>query len=501
MKTPIGIPDNQNRFTGGYRLKASPREVKALEKLSALTIWDLIESEPVLFMSSSFGSKDLRNKDRKFLEIEKNTDTDDVIVYTENVMGFLSVEGQHIQIYSRFDSRGHENIEKGKSAKDYFLMHMLSKVCGVSHSILRTGTGNEHSMDLYSLFFPKLLKDALRQGVFRSYRKYEHNDMKVKGQIDVVRHLRDNMPFNGSIAYSSREYDSDNYVTQLIRHTIEYLKTKPIGQQLLSRDTETRAATLMIIQATPTYCAKQFASIIQQNIAKRVSHPYYYKYIQLQQLCVAILQHKKASYGINQTKQIQGILFDGAWLWEEYLAVILKEQFKHYTCQSAFHLFESEGKPFQEIIPDYLSLEENANGGKMAVADAKYMVLLSDHLPAERACAVYYKTIMYMFRFKADKGFLFHPVLRKAEAVDNDLFPDEESIIVSDYTIVDRPDCHLYKMGLVVSNDAEEETFTKKKKVDDYWKKYCETMKYREAVFVDKIDKLIKSSASTIGST
>jgi hypothetical protein len=61
MKSPLCIPDNQNRFTGGFPIKANPKGIKALKQLSALTIWDMIESNPVFFVSSSFGQKDIRN--------------------------------------------------------------------------------------------------------------------------------------------------------------------------------------------------------------------------------------------------------------------------------------------------------------------------------------------------------------------------------------------------------------------------------------------------------
>lgn len=458
MKSPLCIPDNQNRFTGGFPIKANPKGIKALKQLSALTIWDMIESNPVFFVSSSFGQKDIRNKERKLLEVEPGLESDEYVVYTENVMGFLSVEGQQIQIYSRFDSSGHENKERQKNTKDFFLMHMLSTVCGVSQSALPSTLSNEHVFDFYSLFFPKLLKDAMHQGLFRAYQKYEYNDMRVKGQIDVSRHLRTNIPFNGRVAYSSREYDSDNFVTQLIRHTIEYLKTKPIGQQILGRDTETRTAVSMIIKATPTYDTKLLKSVFQKNTSKPVSHPYYNKYIHLQQLCLAILQHKKVSYGGNSNKQIQGILFDGAWLWEEYVAALLKHKFKHYTNKSAFCLFERDGKPFQEIIPDYLSLEDNAYGGKKGVADAKYMFLHGDHLPAERACAVYYKTIMYMLRFKSKKGFLFHPFLSTNYMKDETGSSYESS--VKELNIIDNDGVKLYTVGLEIPFYNKDEKFS-----------------------------------------
>ena len=51
-------------------------------------------------------------------------------------------------------------------------------------------------------------------------------------------------------------------------------------------------------------------------------HPYYSEYRYLQQLCLQILRHEELKYGTSDN-EIYGILFDGAWLWEEYLNTLL----------------------------------------------------------------------------------------------------------------------------------------------------------------------------------
>ena len=61
--------------------------------------------------------------------------------------------------------------------------------------------------------------------MYKQYITRKNNDANVRGVIDVNRHIRYNKPFNGKIAYSTREYSYDNDVTQLIRHTIEFIST------------------------------------------------------------------------------------------------------------------------------------------------------------------------------------------------------------------------------------------------------------------------------------
>ena len=197
---------------------------------------------------------------------------------------------------------------------------------------------------------------------------------------------------------------------------------------------------------------------------------------------------------VDSVRQIYGILFDGAWLWEEYVAKVLAEKgsmLKHYTRKnSPYRLFLKGNKQFQPIIPDYFD-EENK-----IVADAKYIPLIKDELSAEKAAPVYYKTIMYMYRFNANKGFLFHPVSKKMDEETGEIVAvDDRPYVDNDYTIKGRPDCHLYKLGLVVADNVTQKTVgdkaEKKTKLDDAWKKFRDTMNDREEKFVTGVNDLI----------
>ena len=59
-----------------------------------------------------------------------------------------------------------------------------------------------------------------------------------------------------------------------------------------------------------------------------IAHPYYTEYTMLQKICLKILRHENIIFG-NKKDKIYGLVFDGAWLWEEYLNTILHEIFIH----------------------------------------------------------------------------------------------------------------------------------------------------------------------------
>ena len=443
--------------------KKNGNDDTVLRTLSSTTLGDLMKTDgcDVLVWPHSFQDSADEIKDQYIFQIsEKDRKTIDSLT-TGNVVGFIGKDKTEIRIHSRFSS----DVGKGGKVNDYFLYHMLSKVMGANWLNLDTSSSSQDSVfDLLLFFFPKLLKEALSQGMYKKYVYREYNDANVRGVIDVNRHILRNIPTNGKIAYRTRELSYDNPMTQLIRHTIEFIRRKPFGKAVLHNDPDTEGCVQQIVQATPTFQAQHRQVVINDNI-RPIIHPYYTKYAALQTLCLRILRHEKLSYDAANDNKIHGLLIDAAWLWEEYIASVLSEgtDIKHYTRKNShYHLFKDENGSFQKIIPDYYD-------GGTVVADAKYIPLnRSRDLDANRAAPIYYKTIMYMYRFNTNKGFLFHPV-RQDET-------EEEYVVSETYQIDGRDDCSLTKVGLVVDGNAQS------------YPEFCERMKEKDIIFVKSLN-------------
>ena len=316
------------------------------------------------------------------------------LLQTNSIVGFIGRNKTHLSIHSRF-------ADNGKN--DYFLHYMLQKVAKINLFSLQHTMDDDNVFDFLLYIFPLYLKKAITQGVFRQYVTHNYNDANVRGVVNVNRHIRCNEPFNGKIAYSTREYSYDNDLSQLIRHTIEYIKKYTGGNEILNIDSNTKNAVSQIISATPSYDYNKRQNIINRNL-RPIAHPYYFEYTPLQRLCLQILRHEELKYG-QKEDEIYGVLIDAAWLWEEYLAEIIQEKYNHYTKDSkpTFSLFKNR---YQQIIPDYLSLDMGT------VADAKYIPLNEKKWYEEdssSATAIYYKTITYMYRFCSKTGYLLYP--------------------------------------------------------------------------------------------
>ena len=312
---------------------------------------------------------------------------------TNSMVGFIGRNNTHLSIHSRFADNGKE---------DFFLHYMLQKVAKINLFNLQHTMDEDSVFDFLLYLFPLYLKNAISQGVYRQYITHKYNDANVRGVIDVNRHIKYNEPFNGSVAYTTREYSYDNHITQLIRHTIEFI-SKNGGDDILNIDEDTKQAVAQIIGATPSYINNELQSVINKNLTP-IAHPYYNEYAPLQRLCLQILRHEELKYG-QEEDEVYGVLIDAAWLWEEYLATILEGKYNHYLKDTGkrFYLFKPKK---QQIIPDYLSLD------KKIVADAKY-IPLNEKIwfkeDSSNATAIYYKTITYMYRFCSKVGYLFYP--------------------------------------------------------------------------------------------
>lgn len=308
MEEPKPITITDNCFQG-YILKGEELAHKEnLSKLSALPIGELkIEENPnlLVFPQSLNQYKDGITNEYIFT-MRDNT------IYTGNIMGFVGYKNTRLRIHSRFAKTDEQ---------DFFLHYMLQRVFAVNLFDLNYTSDQTSIFNFLIYIFPAFLKRAYRQGLYKEYQTHHYNDTHLRGRIDMAQHIRKNIPFTGNITYQTREYAYNNDVTQLVRHTIEYIRLHPYANGILQNDADTKEAVNAIAQATPTYNRQERLKVINRNL-RPIRHPYYGEYRYLQQLCLQILRHEELKYGTTND-EIYGILFDGAWLWEEYLNTLL----------------------------------------------------------------------------------------------------------------------------------------------------------------------------------
>ena len=313
----------------------------------------------------------------------------DNFLSTNNIMGFIGYKDTRLRIHSRFV----------KKKQDFFLHYMLQKVLAINLFNLKYTSDQIDIFDFLIYLFPTFLKQAYKQGLYKEYQTRNYNDSNIRGRIDISRHISQNIPFVGRVAYQTREYTYDNSLSQLIRHTIEYIRNHQYAGDILRNDSDTSDAVRAIVQATTTYNRQERQRVINQNL-RPLQHPYFREYRPLQQLCLQILRHDELKYGTDNN-EIYGILFDGAWLWEEYLNTFLnKIGFKHPRNKEKMgriYLFENNKG---DRYPDFYQRDY--------VLDAKYKQFETREVHKVDRNDLH-QLIAYMFIEKATKGGFVFP--------------------------------------------------------------------------------------------
>ena len=384
------LTDNQQSISKEEFIAKYP---KISQALLDRTIDNLSQEDSIFIFPNDLKNSSDLDKDLKILETVNQK------IKTGNVIGFLGCGQERLTISSRFSSK----------SDDYFLHYLLQKVLNINLTSLDVGLSYEDRLyQLLIYLFPKYLEGAMRKGLYKEYQRFSHNDSHIKGVIDVRNHLKKNLPFTGNIAYTTREFTFDNPIMQLIRHTIEYIKNqKSLGRSIIDSNRENITE---IIRVTPSYKLSDRAKIIRRNQTKPLRHAYFREYRKLQELCLMILNREKHGLGYQEQK-IHSILFDVAWLWEEYVHTLLPKDFTHPRNKDKTDGISVFSDRKRKVFPDFYHKELKI------VLDAKYKELEFTEKGINREDL--FQLISYSYILKAEKAGLVFP--SKHKVVDNEI--------------------------------------------------------------------------------
>lgn len=342
-----------------------------------------LQSEDLFLFPPRFYETDDLSSEQMILESNSG------VLKTTNIMGIIGHDDEQLFIGSRFDRQN-----------NYFFYYMIKRVMNIN--IVNKDVDVELKkgyLDILIFLFPRYLNLALRKGLLKEYRTHHHNDQNIKGRIAFKRHLKENSPFTGKVAYTTREFSYDNPVINLIRYTIEFIKMRKDFRSVLNHDDMTMNNVKQIEAHSFNYRRLNVLTVIQHNLKKPVRHGYYYEYRTLQILCLAILRANESIYKKSAENKVYGILFDGAWLFEEYVNLLINDAYHHpqnKTGEEKKHLFEES---IGLIYPDFIS----RNHVNRTVADAKYKRYSGIHGKD------YLQLVAYMYRFDSKQGYFIYP--------------------------------------------------------------------------------------------
>lgn len=338
---------------------------------------------------------------------------------------------------------------------------------------------------LLAFVFAAQIERAYRKGLYRRYRTYECNDSKVKGKIDITRHIRLNPLDNGKIAYSYREYTADNDVNKMIFTAYTYLqKRHPNIMRNLEKKRRTVGECITQFRNIMQPASRQEAQKLVQRECRKITHSVYHDWEEVRKTAILILRHMGIFVREAQAeKTIHGVLINMNWVWEQYLQSILEDGIKGkgYTFQpqDKKNIFIRNKNPLHTLKPD-LCIYKDENKTPALILDAKYKNAWSDAVQNkngnfdERVREDYFQILAYMYGFRCNKAGIFCPC-----SASNSSHSEYEYY---EYTITkDREKEKFYLLPLYIPHSQESK--------NNSFKSFKKAMETNEKKFKDQVKK------------
>lgn len=368
--------DNHFGDNGAWASNLPATEVAALRRYSGKTLRELknLAGSNLIVIGEGAGS-DGEDSISYFSigdEIEEDGETGGVTrlrLDTGNLMGVLNLRDRsstvRVAIHSRFDE-GNE--------KQPFLNYLLSRVYDINYLDL-VQAGNQSFMEiLLAIRFVQRIAEAREVGLYRQYKEFRCNDLNFKGRLNLSRHIRENMPIGGRIAYVKREITFDTPLNHLFRFVVALIEKR--WPMLLERNIEAKRMISELKVNSPSWSSMSLVKTLQERECREsVRHPFFAQYYEELRVLARMLL---CGDGLNvfeaDESEVSGVIFDGAWLWESYLATVLEPLgYTHAICGtdvgrlSIFKEVPNDwGRAQTCFYPDFY------NSTRGVVLDAKY---------------------------------------------------------------------------------------------------------------------------------
>lgn len=319
------VPKGEDGLAGP---RVSEAQRKLLDRYGRLSFGELSEFShgAIVDLSGSHLDETGRKELRFFEYHEKPDDDGEFRLDTGNLMGVLRFHDKstgasvQVEVLSRFD----------KGGNNYFLNYLLSRAFDVAIGEDPVSARRPHLLDLLlDVLFVRRFGEASRNGLLRQYRTCRNNDWAFKGRLDLSRHIRENIPLPRGIAYVKRELDQDVPVNRLL--LLAALVVRARRPDLFERNEDARDALRELRAAIPD--PGDVRSVLSHRDCREpVRHPFYREVWEpLRRIARMILEEERWQlFQDDEEEAVSGVVFDGSWLWEEYIATLLvPEGFRH----------------------------------------------------------------------------------------------------------------------------------------------------------------------------
>lgn len=330
-------------------------------------------------------------------------------LWTGGYVGTINVNINNYNITVNLRSRFDDDNSR-------FLMYIFLKSFNGNGKIYKemTISGNkEKTWDLLlMILFVRYLHEAFKKGIYKQYQEFEHNDSNVKGRIDISRHIKENILFNGKICYTTREFTVNNPINQLILKACFHLERKyrKTFRGMIASDDVIKKG-IHILQNEINDWMSVPDQVIIKNSNNKIVQSVSKNYEPLRKTAIVILKRMGINSFKNSVDSVSGVLINMPSLWEVFLH---NEVFcKIRNTEEKYHqnVYPILGEK-KTLKPDFLLGEI----GKGVVFDAKYKKVWSNVYRDDidwsdtRVRDDIFQVMSYMYALGCRKGGIIFPL-------------------------------------------------------------------------------------------
>jgi 5-methylcytosine-specific restriction endonuclease McrBC regulatory subunit McrC len=326
------------------------------ESIENKQLYNKLNGESCITLDNSICEVIGDNKEIKpILEIIKSDENNHIIITTFGFVGKFTYFGTVFNITYRF----------GKSLLNRMITLVNDfDIQSLEYEAKSKNTKTEDSLSLFILYMNFILKlEKLSViGIPKSYKKIEHHTNRLKGQVDINRFIKKDMPFQGKIASTSYE---QVYVQEIIDVLYGALVIIDKSMPTLINDRIFGIKNLINHHANQRFVDERTLQTALSH--KSIQNSLYGDYKNIIKIAGYIIRYSnpeqyKANYNFS------GLIFDVSLLWESYLYALLKSR-----CSDWEVIHEEETEVYKtnffirNIKPDIVMEKDN----KIMVFDAK----------------------------------------------------------------------------------------------------------------------------------
>lgn len=348
--------------------KIEEEKLPLLQDFGSKSLGDLEENGNLVILGTAHVSEDGRKDQPFFVFKEDRKRGDRFWLETNNLMGVLRFRGKsgdsvQVEVLSRFD----------KGENNHFLNYLLSKVFDCALGTEEVEARRSSLLDLLlDIVFVRRFGEAAKAGLLRHYREFRNNDWNFKGRLDLARHIRENIPLMHGIAYRKREIDLDVPVNRMILMAALAVNRRHPG---FFEGNPDASDALRQLRMGVSEERDLRAVLSHRDCREPVTHPFFREVWEpLRRIARMILEDERWTLFSEETEDdtVSGVVFDGSWLWEEYVATVLGAAgFRH--CErgggNGLAVFD---KGIGRFYPDFLLPDDFSYHRNAVVLDTKY---------------------------------------------------------------------------------------------------------------------------------